>query len=234
MTVAYDLRISNKARNVYLRFSFQSGLQVVVPRGYDLTKIPHLLERKKNWIVRTERRLAEYRDKKEAEPIEILPTQILLSALGETWSVQYVETESRLLRLEENENRTLTLSGNIKSELACKRALQKWLCRRGTESLIPWLRCVSQEINLTFEKASVRLQRSRWGSCSRRKTISLNAKLLFLRADLVRYLFIHELCHLVHMNHSPRYWQYVGVKEPNYKCLDAEMRDAMRIVPHWV
>ncbi|MDB6025550.1 MAG: putative metal-dependent hydrolase [Verrucomicrobiales bacterium] len=234
MTTSYDLRISPKARNVYLRFSIQGGLQVVVPRGYNLTRIPQLLERKKKWIERTERRLTEYRNKLQTEPIEKLPPQILLTALGETWSVQYVETESRLLRLQEGENRTLTLSGNIKSELACKRALRKWLCRRGCESLVPWLRCVSQETNLLFEKASVRIQRSRWGSCSRRKTISLNAKLLFLRADLVRYLFIHELCHLVHMNHSPRYWQFVAIKEPNYKLLDSEMRNAMRLIPHWV
>src|SRR4051794_36754168 len=119
MTTSYDLRISSKARNVYLRFSGQSGLQVVVPRGYDVSRIPQLLERKRKWIQRTERRLAEYHNKLPTETVLQLPAQIVLSALGETWSVQYVETESRLLRLTENENRALVLSGNIKSQLAC-------------------------------------------------------------------------------------------------------------------
>ena len=130
--------------------------------------------------------------------------------------------------------RSLQISGNVSSELACRRALRSWLSRRGVETLVPWLKAVSVEIQLPFADAAVRLQRTRWGSCSRRKNINLNAKLLFLRPELVRYLFIHELSHLVHMNHSPRYWNFVAAKHPDYEPLDREMRTAMRLVPRWV
>lgn len=233
MSDSYQLRVSAKAKHVYLRMSIEHGLQVVVPRGYDLGKIPGLIQRKQKWIERTQRRFADYQARTALMPTEKLPAEITLASINEKWLVEYVEANSRTVRLKPNDNR-LVITGQVGSELACKRVLRKWLCQRAYQVLAPWLEAVSRETNLPFEKVSVRLQKSRWGSCSRRKTISLNAKLLFLRPELVRYLFIHELSHLVHMNHSDRYWNFVASKEPGYEALDGEMRTAMRIVPRWV
>ncbi len=232
MSDSYNVRVSTRARYVYLRFSRQRGLEVVVPRGYDVANIPPLLERKRKWIERIRLKF-EKQEPFLPPPVEKFPTTLSLAAVNETLSITYIPTPSRSVQLKE-EGQTLTLSGCTESEIACKRVLRRWLCRRGADTLVPWLREVSAETNLPFERASVRLQKSRWGSCSRKKTISINAKLLFLRPELVRYLFIHELCHLVHMNHSPRYWNFVSIKEPNYKALDREMRNAMRTIPQWV
>jgi predicted metal-dependent hydrolase len=214
--------------------SLELGLQVVVPRGYDLARIPALIERKQKWIERTQQRFAAYQSKVASEPVEKLPAQIVLAAINETWEVEYLATNARVVRLCQTGAQKLTLTGAIASELACRRVLRRWLCQKGSETLVPWLQKVSVETQLPFAKAAVRMQRTRWGSCSRRKTISLNAKLLFLRPELVRYLFIHELSHLVHMNHSVRYWNFVESKAPGYKVLDREMRTAMRLVPRWV
>jgi len=49
----------------------------------------------------------------------------------------------------------------------------------------------------------------------------------------VRYVFIHELCHTIHMNHSPKFWALVAEKEPNYQQIDRELRKAWRYVPAW-
>ena len=74
----------------------------------------------------------------------------------------------------------------------------------------------------------VRCQRTRWGSCSRRKTISINQNLLFVPSYLVRHVFIHELFHILHPNHSRRFWELVAKKEPNYLALRKELRTADR------
>ncbi len=80
----------------------------------------------------------------------------------------------------------------------------------------------------------VRRQRTRWGSCSTRGTISLNCCLLFQRPPVVRYLLIHELVHTRHMNHSHGFWQRVARHCPDYSGLDRELLDGWRRVPSWV
>jgi predicted metal-dependent hydrolase len=64
--------------------------------------------------------------------------------------------------------------------------------------------------------------------------ISLNYKLLFLPPEVVRYVFVHELCHTIHMNHSTAFWNLVAEKEPDYECLDTELQNVWRYVPAWV
>lgn len=232
--VLYQIRISPRCRNVYLRMSLEKGLEVVVPRNYPLSKIPELIVAKRSWIEKVRLRFEKRRAETPLEAVQDhLPSEIDLIALGQKFRVEYVPLASKKVTLHEIGIDLLRLSGNVESQLACRRLLQRWLVKKGSQTLSPWLKQVSDEVGLPFQKASVRLQQSRWGSCSRRATISLNAKLLFLGPELVRYLFIHELCHLVHMNHSRRYWDFVGKKEPGYKQLDRSMRTAMRTVPRW-
>jgi len=109
-----------------------------------------------------------------------------------------------------------------------------WLNERAAEVLGPTLHEYARELGFDFERVLIRRQRSRWGSCSTRGTISLNCCLMFQRPQVVRYLMIHELSHTVQMNHSRRFWQTVGRHCPDYRRLDRELLDGWRRVPTWV
>lgn len=75
----------------------------------------------------------------------------------------------------------------------------------------------AQRMGISFGKVTIRLQKSRWGSCSAKGNISLNA-LLMLAPEKVRdYVVIHELCHRRHMNHSPAFWDEVERWMPDYR-----------------
>ena len=82
------------------------------------------------------------------------------------------------------------------------------------------LATVAVEGNFRYARAQIRRQRTRWGSCSASGTISLNVCLMFLSPAVVRYLFVHELCHTRHMNHSAHFWALVERAYPGYR--DAE------------
>jgi predicted metal-dependent hydrolase len=69
----------------------------------------------------------------------------------------------------------------------------------GMITSIPWLKRVSKKTGLSYAAASIR-QQTRWGSCSSRRLINLNARLLFLPPNLVTYVLVHELCHTKHLN----------------------------------
>jgi predicted metal-dependent hydrolase len=111
-------------------------------------------------------------------------------------------------------------------------------CDRGSltsaEALTALVKDNQPRTRTTFATASIRGQKTRWGSCSSRQTISVNCKLLFLPSELVRYVLIHELCHTVHLNHSAAFWALVAQKEPDYQQLDAGLRDARYHVPLWL
>jgi len=59
--------------------------------------------------------------------------------------------------------------------------------------------------------------RSRWGSCSERSNINISTGLLFAPEDVLEYICIHELAHLIEQNHSSRFWQLVEKAMPDYR-----------------
>ncbi len=229
--IEHRVRISRRAKYVSLRMTVQRGLEIVIPHSFDARKIPEILERKRPWIAAVTERFAKI---PKPEPAELRPAMIALPAISENWTATYTPSKRNSVKIQEARDNHLVLVGAIESELACRRALRRWLLEKAKRALPPWLEQMSAETNLPFVKVAVRLQRSRWGSCSRKKTISLNGKLLFLSPKIVRYLLIHELCHTAQMNHSQRFWDLVESKEPDYKELDKQISKSMPLVPRWI
>lgn len=68
-----------------------------------------------------------------------------------------------------------------------------------------------------YTSITVRDQKTRWGSCSSRGTLSFNYRLIFAPPRILDYVVVHELCHLTHMNHSKDFWNMVACVMPEYK-----------------
>ena len=75
----------------------------------------------------------------------------------------------------------------------------------------------AKKIRVTPKKIIVRSYKRRWGSCSYKKDISYNWKLIMAPEKIIHYVVIHELCHLIHFNHSKDFWKSVGKILPDYK-----------------
>ncbi len=158
------------------------------------------------------------------------PGRIELPAIGEVRDISYLGDDGGRYGCREKGAAGLQVSGGHHWQ----QALRRWLLRKGKQHLLPWLEQVSQETGLDYKDVSVRLQRSRWGSCSARQRINLNAALLFLPPEQVRYLLVHELSHTRQMNHSPAYWSTVASHEANYRELDRALRKAAGQLPDWL
>jgi hypothetical protein len=112
--------------------------------------------------------------------------------------------------------------------------MKRWLSRRAGDRLVPWLQQISEQHGMPFLRAVIKGQRTRWASCSRKKTINLNYKLLFLPPRIVRYILLHELCHTRQMDHSSKFWALVMRLEPDYRTMVKELRHGPKLVPDWV
>ena len=230
----YSVRQSPKARNLRLRVTREDGLCVVVPRGFDEKRIPALLTQKRAWIADAMERVGETRRFLEPRPATHLPVSLRLAALGEVWSVDYRQDTTRAGLSIRAEGEKLVLSGSDFSQERAIWKLRQWLRLRVRDGLFPIVQGLAAKHRLPVHRLLVKSQRTRWASCSARKNLALNTKLLFLSPELVRYVVVHELCHTIHMNHSKDFWRLLASHEPGFKVLDQRLREAWKTVPQWV
>ena len=71
-------------------------------------------------------------------------------------------------------------------------------------------------VGVRYERVSIRSQRSKWGSCSGKGNLNFNCLLLLAPPEVLDYVVVHELCHRLEMNHSPRFWAEVQRVLPDY------------------
>ncbi|MDP2693107.1 MAG: M48 family metallopeptidase [bacterium] len=87
------------------------------------------------------------------------------------------------------------------------------------------LTALNQEhYRLKFNKIAIKSQKTRWGSCSRKRNLNFNYKILFLTPKIRDYIMIHELCHLKEFNHSNRFWKLVAKSIPNHRKIIEELK----------
>jgi predicted metal-dependent hydrolase len=230
----YTLRISEKAKHVRFQVSVEKGLEVVVPKRFSPSQVPLLVEKNSQWIERAFQKAKAFQGLIGPVPVWQMPEEITLLALGVTWSVLTRRDDIKWAAIREISGKTLVVQGATDDAAACQIALKRWLTRKAQDHLLDWLKRMSDETGLSYAAASIRQQQTRWGSCSWRRLISLNARLLFLPPNLVTYVLLHELCHTRHLNHSQRFWRLVEFYLPDYRKLDRQLRDGGRYIPGWL
>jgi predicted metal-dependent hydrolase len=230
----YTLRISPRAKRVRFQVSAKKGLVIVVPKRFSPSRVSSLIEKNRQWIEKAFEKAKAFQRPIGATSDSQLPEKISLLALGQTWTVQTSQDDTKPVLVREMPTTTLLVQGSIEDAAAWPTALKKWLSLRAKEDLIPWLKRLSDETELRYSSVSIRQQQTRWGSCSSRASISLNARLLFLPPELVTYVLVHELCHTRHLNHSPRFWRLVESYLPDYRQSDRQLRKFGRQMPGWL
>ncbi|MDB6112071.1 MAG: metal-dependent hydrolase [Pedosphaera sp.] len=191
--IGITFRKNPRARRYILRINATGMPTVTIPRGGSLPEAGKFAQRHVAWL---EARLKKFKERTatqvdeqkvlfKGEPVALITVSDTRVAFGaHTISVAPGRTDLRA-------------------------QLKEKLWRLAKMELPPRVAELAAEHGLSVNRVSVRDQRSRWGSCSVRKQISLNWRLIQV-PDLVRdYIIVHELMHLREMNHSSRFWKWV-------------------------
>ncbi len=126
--------------------------------------------------------------------------------------------ESRLDWIKTNrQSMDLQLEKKSKLPEIDRKVARKILCRRIGE--------LAQLHNFVYNRVSIRKQKTRWGSCSSKNNINLNANLLHLPSELMDYVLLHELVHTRVKDHSKDFWDELNTVVPNARQIDKKLKD---------
>lgn len=114
----------------------------------------------------------------------------------------------------------------IDESINIKDKLVKWYRDKAREELTTLVDKYSKDLNITVNKIYIREQKTRWGSCSSRGNLSFNWKIILTKPELIHYLVIHEVCHMIHMNHSREFWSLVERYDQDYRRNRKELKEA--------
>jgi predicted metal-dependent hydrolase len=188
-----------RARHYLLRVDQDGGVKATIPRGGSRAHAIEFLREKIDWIQRERYRAAL----QQSAGGWVREDRVLLD--GREWPVTGpgVDGGPRVLRFAAHEVRlTLAASGG-----GVVKAVESYLRRLAASTLPARLRELAGPLGFRVSGVTVRDQRSRWGSCSPSGCISLNWRLVQMPPSVRDYVLLHELAHLVHPNHSRRYWK---------------------------
>jgi len=224
--VPYTVRPSRKARGVSLRILEAGSVEVVVPARATVIFPEAVIARHAAWVLRTFDRLS----KGSGASVPPIGGGSRIPLMG-------IDRTIRVVR-EDRRRPTIALAGG---EIAVRLShasgddirplLRRWI-RKQAERIIPErVEELSRPLDLAYTRVAVRDQRTRWGSCSRKGTLSFNWRLLILPPHVADYLIYHELAHLKHMNHSARFWKLVQTMCPSFRDAERWLRRNGRSVP---
>jgi predicted metal-dependent hydrolase len=222
----YHVRRHRRARSVKLRAEQHKGLMITVPYRFSVRELPGILEENKDWIIKQLSRI-------HLQPSLVLPDSITFYSIQQTWKINY-EPADHIFRMTTHAPNEIMLQGDQTDYQRCRKILLHWIKKQSKLHLTAELQRISQETQLHYNGLMIRGQKTVWGSCTSRKSISLNYKLFLLPAHLMRYVIIHELCHTKHLNHSTNFWSLVARFDPDYEQHRRELRQAERYIPAWI
>jgi predicted metal-dependent hydrolase len=113
------------------------------------------------------------------------------------------------------------LSRTPKAETAHDLVKQKILAKR---LIVERIAHYNSDGRFRFKKVTVKAMSSRWGSCSYQGNLNFNYRLIYLEPELLDYVVVHELCHLIEHNHSARFWLEVKKIIPDYKIRERKIK----------
>lgn len=212
--VDYTIRVSRAARRARIRVA-PAGVEVVLPADSGLDRAESFLQENGDWLLD---QLAFFK-RAGAFRIETGVNDdghILFNGVKTATKVIEVDSRRRYAHVihEANCLKVIIPRGGAVNPLA---SLHNWLRRKARKLVHERLVLRAREMGVKYDRVFIRAQRTRWGSCSSRKNISFNWRLVMAPPEVLDYLVVHELAHLIEPNHSMKFWLIVRSYCPRYE-----------------
>ncbi len=242
ISVPYILRISTRARRLSMKIGMDRGLEVIVPDRFNHKRIPGFMEEHAEWVIKNLQKRSIKKQKaaenqiKDGSVIHIIGKPKTIRILSTRQHKPFVK-EARALKYDgdtayyDNEEiivfmpKTDVLANDSQGEI--KKALEKHLRAKAKKIFQTRTAEIAETMGLSYNRVTVKAQKTRWGSCSRDKNLNFNWRLILANPETMDSIIVHELAHLVHLNHGRRFYDLVGKYSPDHKLHSKKLKDTV-------
>jgi predicted metal-dependent hydrolase len=196
------------------------AVSVVVPIELSESKIEKLLKDKTRWI---KEKITLHRNAQPASNKQYVSGESF-SYLGRNYRLKVNKGQYYPAKLS-NGRFTITLSQGDDNPELIKDSLTYWYKHHAEIKLVEKAKRYAKIVGVEFRAIGIKSYKSRWGSCSLEGVIDFNWKIIMAPNGIVDYVVVHELCHLIHHDHSAKFWKEVKRVMPDYAECKAWLRD---------
>ena len=217
-TVEYTVRESRRAKRIRIRMDVKRGLEIVYPSGIHQPKPDELLLQNQAWVLATMKKLRLNQGRQfrrqyvQGAVFQYLGDDITLNLLQPSGRKRHqVQLVGSRLDV------SLPKPGDSSDATAVQAAIEDFYRQQAKLYLPQRTREIAAALGFEYGRVRIKNQKTRWGSCSSKRNLNFNLRLMMAPPDAIDYIIVHELCHLVHMNHSKSFWALVAKHCPNCK-----------------
>ncbi|MDI9478919.1 MAG: SprT family zinc-dependent metalloprotease [Bacillota bacterium] len=216
----------SKRKTIALFVDPEEGVIVRAPERLTDRQIRKIVKEKSNWIIKKQEELKKIKNVNVKEFIngEKLP---FLGQLYELEVIETVDTRGVLIALKDGKFQIKVFS-NMKSydrREEIKRKLIEWYKKEARTKYSERVEFYRKKLGVSYNKISIRDQKTRWGSCSNKGNLNFNWRLIMAPPSILDYIVVHELAHFIHANHGRDFWKLVENIIPDYR----EKREWLKI-----
>ena len=207
-----EVKKSKRAKQFWLKANVSEIYLIAPTVNYEINQVMRFLDSKKEWILKT----LEYYERVRSNYVEANLKSGTISFLGKRYNLQITKDIASSVIVSDNLSK---ITFHVTDRRKYKDDLKQWYFAQTR-------RIVSERLNLirkrnpslpAYNKVSIKNQRSRWASCSENGNLNFNLILAALPIEIIDYVIIHELAHLIELNHSNNFWNIVKMTDPEFQ-----------------
>jgi predicted metal-dependent hydrolase len=213
MTVSYTVRRSARAKHIRITISAHKGVVITIPSRIKRYINPEqFLREKQEWVLKHLSRVGSPGIGNDAR----LDNGSTVTFEGRPYTFRMYRNNIWKPRIEISDTEMLLhLPSDYEGDP--KETVKEWIKSRAAQKIEHEVERYARIIGVEYNRLAIRDQKTKWGSCSKQGNLSFNWRLALFPPKVLRYVVIHELCHIRHFNHSDRFWSLVERYDPHYR-----------------
>ena len=218
--INFDVEYRNR-RTMAIQIAAPDKILVYSPMGIPEDIIRERVRSKGRWILN---KLIQLKDTKLKIPDRIFADGEPFLFLGKNYPLQILKNERKRPRVFFNDDKFYLELYEL-DHIKMRKAMEKWYRKKADRIIDDRVGIYIEKIGKRPQDVKVKEQKRRWGSCTAKGKLYFNWRIIMAPPAIVDYVVVHEMCHLVYLNHSKKFWQKVELVLPDYKKRRKWLRD---------